>query len=315
MRTIVFIATSPLQELDLMGPIGIFNAANYYKKHYNIVLLSGVKSKKLKGESGITILAQDTFKNYQGPIDTLIITRDPNTKPSLELIKWIKEKSTKARRICSICTGAFTLAETGLLKNKKATTHWMYEEAFRKRFPDVDLDISSIWTKAGKIYTSAGVSTGMDLALALVEEDFDSQAALQIAKGLVLFLRRSGNQNQFSDMLIAQEKERDQFTDLHLWLEANLKKDISVEDMAQHIGMSSRNFSRQFKHIYSMGPAEYLRKLRIQKAKKLLESGRMDWKSISKSCGMPNEALRRAFIRETGISPQDHRKRYKTILS
>ncbi|WPU63429.1 GlxA family transcriptional regulator [Peredibacter starrii] len=311
MRTIVFIAHSPLQGLDVFGPVEIFTAANFYKENYKIVLLSSTKSKTLKAHSGITVVADKYFKDYKGPIDTLIVTGNPDKKPSKELLDWIKLKFKSTRRLCSVCTGAFILAESGLLKNKKATTHWMWEQSFKNQFKDVELDISSIWTKDGKVYTSAGVSTGIDLALALVEEDFGAAAALQIAKGLVLFLRRSGNQKQFSQMLLNQEKEKDQFTDLNLWLQENIKKDISVEEMAQHIGMSPRNFSRQFKLIFNHGPAEHLRKLRIEKAQKLLEASNMDWKRISSLCGMPNEALRRAFIRETGISPQDYKKRYK----
>jgi transcriptional regulator GlxA family with amidase domain len=187
----------------------------------------------------------------------------------------------------------------------------MYEDKFKQQFPDVNLDISRIWTKDGKFYTSAGVSTGIDLALALVEEDFGSKAALKIAKGLVIFFRRSGSQKQFSGALEGQANESDKFQDLTGWLHEHLHKNLSVDDLAHQIGMSSRNFYRQFKLAFGKSPAEHLRNLRLEKAKELLESGRLDWKKISSRCGMEAEALRRAFIKQNGISPLEYLKRYR----
>ncbi len=312
-KTIAFLAFSPLQELDVFGPVEIFNTAKLFlEKDYEVVLISAGKSKSLVCKSGIQVLATAHYSKFSKPIDTLIIVADPESSKSMpaDLVKWIKSYSKKVRRICSICTGSFVLAHTGLLEKKRATTHWLYEKDFRGRFPHLELDISAIWIKDGNVYTSAGVSTGIDLALALVEEDYGSKTALKIAKGLVLFLKRSGSQNQFSRTLLSQNQEIDQFKNLPAWLIENIQSDLSVEKVAKAFSMSSRNFSRLFASSFGMGPGEYVRKIRIDKAKQLLESSDLDWKKISTSCGLPGEALRRAFVREVGISPQKYRDRY-----
>lgn len=311
MRTIAFLCLPPIQELDLFGPLDIFSTANFYRKNYEILILATDRSKKVTGRSGVIINANSHYSDFSGSIDTLIIIGHPDMLVPPKVAKWIQEKHKNIRRICSVCAGAFVLAETGLLKGRKATTHWMWEDKFKKQHPEVDLDISRIWTKDGKFYTSAGVSTGIDLALALVEEDFGSKAALKIAKGLVIFFRRSGSQKQFSEALDSQAKESDQFKDLTAWLQEHLQKNLSVDDLAHRVGMSSRNFYRQFKQTFGKSPAEHLRYLRLQKAKELLENGRLDWKKISSHCGMEGEALRRAFIKHNGISPIEYQKRYR----
>ncbi len=310
-RTIVFLATTPLPELDLFGPAEIFKTANVLKQDYEIVLVSGSRSRTLIGATGIRVTAACTFRDFDRPIDTLIVLGDPATSESLkpDLLDWLRQRAATSRRVCSICTGAFILAEAGLLKGRAATTHWLYEERFRARFPETDLDISAIWKQDGNVYTSAGVSTGMDLALALVEEDCGSAIALKIAKGLVLFLRRSGSQNQFSQF-VTNEKDAGRLGALPAWLLANMGGDLSVEALASWAALSPRQFCRNFKRTFRMSPGSYVRKMRLEEAKRCLETTQLDWKSIASRCGVEAEVFRRAFMREFGVSPHGYAMRY-----
>ena len=312
-KTIAFLVLPPLPELDLFGPYEIFKTANRLKPAYDIVVLSATDSRDIACAGGLNVTATATFRDFDPPIDTLIVLADIKRAAALspELRAWILAQAVSARRVCSVCTGAFVLAETGLLDGKRATTHWLYEKAFRKRYPGIDLDIASIWTRDGKIYTSAGVSTGIDLALALVEEDCGYRTALNIAKGLVLFLRRTGAQTQFSPLIGDAADAQSRLRDLPAWLLDHLTSDLSVEAIAEARGMSPRNFSRQFTAAFGTGPADYVRRLRIEAAARHLEDAILSWKEIAVRCGMEGEALRRAFVRHLGISPQAYAARYK----
>ena len=313
-RTIAFLAFAPLPELDLFGPFEIFKTANRLRPAYDIVVLSAGESREIACAGGLSLTATATFRDFDRPIDTLIVLAEVKRPFALtpELGDWIVRHAATARRVCSVCTGAFVLAEAGLLDGKRATTHWLYEKAFRKRFPHIDLDIASIWTRDGKVYTSAGVSTGIDLALALVEEDCGYRMALNIAKGLVLFLRRSGSQKQFSPLIGEASDAGHSLRDLRAWLLDHITGDLSVEAMAQARGMSPRNFSRRFAAAFDAGPADYVRRMRIEAATRHLEDAVLSWKEIAVRCGMEAEALRRAFVRHMGITPQAYTARYKT---
>jgi len=316
-RTIVFLIFPPLPELDLFGPYEIFKTANRLRATYDIVVLSAGEGREVSGAGGLSLTTTANFRDYDGPIDTLIVLAEVRRSADLapDLRDWVLRQATVARRVCSVCTGAFVLAETGLLDGKKATTHWLYEKAFRKRFPHIDLDIASIWTRDGKVWTSAGVSTGIDLALALVEDDCGYRTALNIAKGLVLFLRRTGSQKQFSPLIGDAADASSRLRDLPAWLLDHIAEDLSVEAIAEARGMSPRNFSRQFAAAFGAGPADYVRRLRIEAAARHLEDSVLSWKEIAARCGMEAEALRRAFIRHLGISPQAYTARYKARLS
>ncbi len=311
-RTIAFLAVAPLPELDLFGPFEIFKTANRLRPAYDIVVLSAGDSRELACAGGLSVTATASFRDFDRPIDTLIVLAEVKRSVDLtpDLRDWIVRQAASARRVCSVCTGAFVLAEAGVLDGKRATTHWLYEKAFRKRFPRIDLDIASIWTRDGKVYTSAGVSTGIDLALALVEEDCGYRTALNIAKGLVLFLRRTGSQKQFSPLIGDATDVESRLRDLPAWLIDHITEDLSVEAMAEARGMSPRNFSRQFTTAFGTGPADYVRRMRIDAAARHLEDAVLSWKEIAVRCGSDAEALRRAFVRHMGISPQAYATRY-----
>lgn len=316
-RTVAFVAFAPLPELDLFGPFEIFKTANRLGAAYEIVVLSASDGRDVPCAGGLTLTATASFREFDRPVDTLVVLADVKRSIDLpgDLRDWIVRQAAAARRVCSVCTGAFILAEAGLLDGKRATTHWLYEKAFRKRFPHIDLDIASIWTRDGKTYTSAGVSTGIDLALALVEEDCGYRTALNIAKGLVLYLRRTGSQKQFSPLIGDAGDATSRLRDLPAWLLDHLMDDLSVEAMAEARGMSPRNFSRRFTAAVGVPPADYVRRLRIEAAARHLEDAMLSWKEIAVRCGMEAEALRRAFVRQMGISPQAYMARYKARLT
>jgi len=316
-RTIAFLAFAPLPELDLFGPFEIFKTANRLRPVYDIVVISAGERREIACAGGLSLTATAAFRDFDRPVDTLIVLADAKRSADLspELRDWIVRQAASARRVCSVCTGAFILAEAGLLEGKRATTHWLYEKAFRKRFPHIDLDIASIWTRDGKTYTSAGVSTGIDLALALVEEDCGYRMALNIAKGLVLYLRRTGSQAQFSPLIGDTANATSRLRDLPAWLLDHIAGDLSVEAVAGARGMSPRNFSRQFTAAFGVPPADYVRRLRIEAAARHLEDAVLSWKEIAVRCGMESEALRRAFVRHLGISPQAYMARYKARLT
>ena len=312
-RTIAFLVIAPLPELDLFGPFEIFKTANRLRPAYDVVVLSAGADREIPCAGGLSVTATASFRDFDRAIDTLIVLAEVKRAFELapDLRDWIVRQAAAARRVCSVCTGAFVLAEVGLLEGKRATTHWLYEKAFRKRYPGIDLDIASIWTRDGKVYTSAGVSTGIDLALALVEEDCGYRTALNIAKGLVLFLRRTGSQKQFSPLIGDAADAGHRLRDLPAWLLDHITADLSVEAMAHARGMSPRNFSRQFAAAFGAGPADYVRRLRIEAAARHLEDAVLSWKEIAVRCGMDSEALRRAFVRHMGITPQAYTARYK----
>lgn len=312
-KTIAFLAFAPLPELDLFGPFEIFKTANRLRPAYDIVVISAGEGREIACAGGLSLTATASFREFDQPVDTLIVLAEAKRSRDLgdDLRDWIVRQAASARRVCSVCTGAFVLAEAGLLDGKRATTHWLYERSFRTRFPHIDLDIASIWTRDGKIYTSAGVSTGIDLALALVEEDCGYRTTLNIAKGLVLYLRRTGSQKQFSPLIGDAADAASRLRDLKAWLLDHIADNLSVEAMAEARGMSPRNFSRQFTAAFGASPADYVRRLRIEAAARHLEDAMLSWKEIAGRCGMEAEALRRAFIRHMGISPQAYAARYK----
>jgi transcriptional regulator GlxA family with amidase domain len=231
----------------------------------------------------------------------------------MDLLQWIIRLSPKVRRLGSICSGAFLLAETGLLDGRRATTHWAHAKEFTARFPKVLLDPDPIWLRDGNIYTSAGVTAGMDLALALVEEDLGSKVALAVARQLVLFLRRPGGQSQFSRLLEAQASARGPLREVLVWAVENLDKDLSVENLALHAAMSRRNFTRVFTAELGKSPAHYIEQLRIEAARQLLEDSWENLEQIAAASGFSSaELMRRAFLRLIGTTPSEYRERSRS---
>jgi len=217
-----------------------------------------------------------------------------------------------ATRVISTCMGVFLTAETGLLNSKTVTTHWRWTEKLQTDYPDLNVVCEPIFVRQGNYASSAGVTSGIDLSLALVEEDHDRKTALQVAKNLVLYLRRSGTQSQFSSSLLFQFSENiNKFDDLNTWIDQNLNSKLTVDVLAERVGMSTRNFTRVYTAHVGCAPAKAVEKLRVEKARIMLETTNIPIKSISHQVGFKDyERMRRSFNRNTGIAPVDYRRRF-----
>ena len=317
-RTVVLLAVPPIHELDLVGPLAVFAGANRVLGDlgpaYRIKVLSAQRKRTIAGECGISLFSHGRYTDFREPIDTLIVvgsfssrgTRNP------ELSLWLKNRSTRTRRIASVCVGAFQLAEAGLLAGKQATTHWFVADELRRKYPAVKVDLSPIWVRDGKTYTSAGVTAGIDLALAMVEDDCGAAVALGVARGLVVFLRRPGNQAQFSVSLAGQASERRALRDLQAWIVEHLSGDLRVEQLAARVAMSPRNFSRVFSKEIGTSPAKFVAHLRVEAARRHLEESDRNLKQVASACGFSSvEIMRRCFLAELQVTPGAYRKRFR----
>lgn len=322
MRRIVFLALPLTQMLDLVGPhdafsqVEVISGTNPKTRNYNLEVVSGTKDKVITGSNGLTLLADKTYAEVSGSIDTLIVVGgDVMLEPfDPSLLSWLKQASKKARRICSVCTASFLLAEAGLLDGRKATTHWAYCDRFANKFPEVEVEVDPIYVNDGKFYTGAGVTAGMDLALALIEEDFGSAMALKVAQDLVLFLRRPGGQSQFSSLLSKQDTEYRQLRDLGPWVINRLNKTLDVAALAEQCGMSPRHFARVFVNEYGITPAKYIEQIRAEAARQSLEETELTAEQIAAKCGFNSaDVMRRSFARLLSITPAEYRQRFRSV--
>jgi transcriptional regulator GlxA family with amidase domain len=230
------------------------------------------------------------------------------------VIAWVRRVAARSRRVTSVCTGALLLAEAGLLDGKRATTHWAFARELASLYPKVRVEADSIYLKEGRVYTSAGVTSGMDLALSLVEEDLGRGIALAAARWLVLFLKRPGGQAQFSAELSAQAAAREPIRDLQWWILDHLDEDLSVEALASRAGMSPRNFARVFSREVGATPARYVERVRIEAARRRLEESSASIDEVADACGFgTGETMRRAFLRNVRVAPSHYRNRFRTV--
>jgi transcriptional regulator GlxA family with amidase domain len=254
-------------------------------------------------------------------VDTVMIPgsffMDVILPESSELLDWLRDVSARARRTTAACCGAFFLAEAGLLRDKRAATHWMMSDRFQVQFPDVRVDSESIFVRQGPIWTSAGVTACIDLTWALVEEDCGHVVAMTVAQELVVFLKRPGGQAQFSQLLRIQTQDGDEFDELHYWIVDNLANAaLTVEMMAEHVFMSPRNFTRVYKKRTGNSPAKSLEQLRIEAARRMLEDSKYTISEIARLCGFGDEQRMRAtFLRNLSVTPRDYRKRFSSRLT
>jgi transcriptional regulator GlxA family with amidase domain len=247
-------------------------------------------------------------------IDTLIVpggSKDDEMHAPPELIAWIARRASQVRRLCSVCTGAFLLAATGKLDGKRVATHWDWVARLAKLHPTVKVDGDPIYVQDGHIWTSAGVSAGIDLTLALIEEDYGHRVAIETARQMVMFIKRSGGQSQFSVPLAAQSNATGKFSDLHVWIAAHIADDLSIGRLAEQAGMSPRNFARVYAEAHGRTPAKTVEAMRMEVACRALEETDLPLKSIAARAGYANEqSLRRAFQRQLGVSPIQYRERF-----
>jgi transcriptional regulator GlxA family with amidase domain len=322
-RRVVIVAAPQTQILDVVGPFQIFTRAAelYAKRHasrspiYHVEVVSTARGRPIVTNCGLGLMAHRTYRRCNGKIDTVLVAGGDDIecgKVGAEATQWLKGVAKQARRVGSVCTGALLLAEAGLLDGKKATTHWKYCAMLAKRYPDIDVNPDPIFVRDGNVYTSAGVTAGMDLSLALVEEDHGAQLALEVARDFVLYLRRPGGQSQFSAALSMQASDRNQFRDLTAWAIDNLNSDLSVGALADRVSMSPRNFARVFSAEMKSTPALFVERLRVDVARRRLEESRHSLKRIAAECGFNTVAtLRSAFQRQLGAPPGQYRQRFR----
>lgn len=311
-----------VQPLDAVGPLEVFTEANHAwrARHpeddalpYAPVLVAG-RAGPVIGSSGYALVAQRSIAQVRGRLDTLIVAGGLGTREAIRdhrLVEWIRHQATQARRVASVCTGAFLLAEAGLLDGLRVTTHWGTCDRLQAGYPSLRVDPEPIFVREGRIWTSAGVTSGMDLALALVEEDLGRDIALAVARHLVLFLQRPGGQSQFSAQLSGQMAEREPLRELQVWMAEHPDADLSVEALARRVGMSPRHFARVFTREVGMTPARFVEEIRVEAARRRLEEAEEGVEAVAAASGFGTaETLRRAFLRVLGVGPTAYRSRF-----
>jgi transcriptional regulator GlxA family with amidase domain len=321
-KIIVFLAAPSTQILDVAGPFQVFvRAAEIFAREhpqqrppYEVRLASSTRRKSVITNCGLVLTGTETYRTLRGPIDTLLVaggTGVENAAQDEKLLLWLGKTAQRVRRIGSICTGAFLLASAGLLDGKRAATHWKWADKLANQFKHTTVDPDPIYIRDGNTYTTAGVTAGMDLALALVEEDLGSPMALQVARELVLYLRRSGGQSQFSAALSLQASDRKQIEETRSWILDHLEQDLPVEKLAAKAGMSPRHFARVFQKDTGTTPAHFVERLRVETARRRLAESRDKLEKVANDCGFgSSQTLRRSFLRVLHVPPNDYRRRF-----
>jgi transcriptional regulator GlxA family with amidase domain len=312
---IVILAFEGVQPLDVIGPAEVFSTAARLEPAAYTVETVAIARGPLASTS-VSLVADRVLRNCRGPIDTLIVAGGPGVRDAARhpgTVSWVRAAAERSRRVCSVCTGAFLLAEAGLLDGRRATTHWAGCDRLAARYGDVTVERDPIFVRDGNIYTSAGVTAGMDLALALVEEDLGRRTALEVARWLVLFVKRPGGQSQFSAQLAAQTAAREPLRDLQEWIAGNLDGDLSVPALADRAHMSERNFARAFRRELGLTPAAYVGVARVEAARMALESTGTTIEVVARQAGFGTvETMRRAFHRRLGVGPAEYRARFQS---
>jgi transcriptional regulator GlxA family with amidase domain len=321
-KTVVFLAAPGTQILDVAGPFQIFvRAAELFvrehpsqKSPYNVVLASTTRRKPVATNCGLVLTGSATFRSLRFPVDTLLVAGGSGLEKAAldqELLAWLRSAAQRVRRIGSICTGAFLLASAGLLDGKRVTTHWKWAADLARQCKLATVDPDPIYIRDGNTYTSAGITAGMDLALALVEEDLGSPLALKVAREMVLYLRRPGGQSQFSAAMALQASDRKQIEELRSWAFDHLEQNLTVETLAAKAGMSPRHFARVFVKETGITPARFVERLRVDAARRRLEESRDKLEKIATDCGFGSlSSLRRSFLRVLRVPPADYRNRF-----
>jgi transcriptional regulator GlxA family with amidase domain len=321
-RRIAIVVYPDVQSLDVTGPLEVFagaqrliEATRRSERPYEIRVLSR-DGAPVRTSSGLTITPHAALPGSRAGLDTLLVAGGSGhveAAADTALIDWIASSSARARRTASVCTGAFLLARAGLLDGRRATTHWAEAEKLRSAYPGVEVDSEPIFVRDGSIWTSAGVTAGMDLALALVEEDLDREAAQLIARHLVLFLRRPGNQSQFSATLVSQLPGREPLREIQRSVLEDIAGVHTVEAMAARAHMSARHFARAFRAETEVTPARYVERVRLEAARRRLEEGSEPIAAVAAACGFGTaETMRRVFLRRLAVGPAEYRRRFNT---
>ena len=311
--------------LDAVGPADVFGLANVMCRdedpaagqQYHVRFVA-LRRGPISTVTGFRITADFSIQDANPAFDTLIVPGGyehhyADAVLALpEVNAWLRRAARQSRRVASVCTGALILAKLGLLSGRRATTHWMFCDRLQADFPTVHVEPDSLWIKDGKVYTSAGITAGMDLALALVEEDLGRRFALELARALVMFLKRPGGQSQFSSELISQLASPDRLEDLVEWIRDHLDRPLTIEELARRSKMSARNFQRVFTRQCGMPPAKFIERLRVERARVIIEDTGLSMAEIAGKSGFDSEQrMRRSFKRVLGINPADHADRVR----
>jgi transcriptional regulator GlxA family with amidase domain len=314
MRKVVIIGPPPVQILDVTGPLEVFSNA----PGYEIQLANPGLERTLQTNRGVVLADATPLADVQGPIETLVIAGGPgaeNGSYDPNFVAWIAQAGSQARRVASICTGAFLLAEAGLLNGKQAVTHWTFCDRLAREYPKVAVRPEPIFLRDGSIYTSAGITAGIDLSLTLVEEDHGHETALRIARFLVMFLVRPGGQAQYSHMLSHQAITSQPLRELQVWMLQHLREPLTVESLAERIGMSARHFTRVCLRETGMNPGQFVDRMRVEAAQQMIDSSSRGLKDIADSCGFQSaDAMRRTFLRVLGVTAAEYARRFKSTL-
>jgi len=311
MRRVVIVGPQPVQILDVTGPLEVFcNVPGY-----EVQLGTTGEDRCLHTNRGFALTGAIPISEITGPIDTLIIVGGPGAetgKYDHQFISWIAEAAKQSRRVASICTGAFILAAAGLLDGKRAVTHWNFCDQLATEFPKVLVNPDPIYLKDGQVYSSAGITAGIDLSLALIEEDHGHKIALDVARFLVMFLVRPGGQSQYSHMLSRQAVNSQPLRELQVWMLENLRNELSVETLAERIGMSARNFTRVCLRETKMNPGQFVDRMRVEAAQQIIDSSAFGLKEIADMTGFGSaDAMSRTFLRVLGVTPNEYTSRFR----
>lgn len=314
-RHIVVLVVDGCQSIDALGPVEVFdNASAEVPGAYRVQLVGPTDRGTITTSSGVR-LGAEPLPEPPPRHDTLLVAGGEGARSAVDdvaLVDWIARASRRATRIVSVCTGAYLLAAAGLLDHRRATTHWQWCDALAEQYADVQVDPDPVFVRDGRVWSSAGVTAGIDLALALVEEDLGPNVALAVARELVVFLKRPGGQSQFSVALSSQQAAQPALREVQGWIAGHLTEDLSVAALARRATMSERSFARAFRREVGVTPAAYVEALRFEHARALLEDGAPSLEAVARSAGFASaELLRRAFHRRVGVSPADYRARFR----
>ena len=324
MHRIVLVAFDNCQPLDVVGPFDVFTAAQEAQRArpgrragYK-VQIAGVEDKVVGSEGGLQLLPHTTLARLAQPraqpIHTLIVAGGAGARQAAgdpQVVRAIQRLARGARRVASVCTGAFVLAAAGLLDGRRATTHWAFCDQLATRWPAVKVQPDPIYVRDGRIWTSAGVTAGIDLSLAMVEEDLGRELASAVARTLVVFVRRAGGQSQFSAQLAVQAAARTPLRDLQAWIVEHPDAALDVQTLARKVAMSVRHFSRVFSAEVGVGPAAYVESVRLETARRLLETTSWSVEQVAAGAGFGTpEAFRRTLHRRLGLAPREYRARF-----
>ena len=315
MRKVVIVGPPPVQVLDVTGPLEVFSNA----PDYEIQLANPGPKRALQTNRGVLLADATPIAGVRGPIDTLVIAGGPGAESGSydpNFIAWIAKVARQSRRIHLYRRIPSRRSRSPQLNGKQAVTHWNFCDRLAKEYPKVVVRPEPIYLRDGSIYTSAGITAGIDLSLALVEEDHGHETALKIARFLVMFLVRPGGQAQYSHMLSHQAITSQPLRELQVWMLQHLREDLTVESLAERIGVSARHFTRVCLRETGMNPGQFVDRMRVEAAQQIIDSSSRGLKEVADTCGFKSaDAMRRTFLRVLGVTAAEYASRFKSTLA